>query len=155
MVQLFLAILLCLWSNVAQAQTYTANVRGLPMTCTAHNGAPVLIISNPALNNVGIAHRMWNGQPVIQLNPNVTRQFSPLVAQWWFAHECAHHALPPGQNSESNADCFGIRELRRVGLLRHPSQLRSFFYELGHLPGSRTGHLPGPARAQSIAQCAM
>ncbi|MGC6500674.1 MAG: hypothetical protein ACON4C_10805 [Henriciella sp.] len=137
----------------AQAGSYTANVRGLPMHCTSYYGEPVLIVSNPELNNVGVAHRIVNGQPVIQLNPNVTHQFSALVAQWWFLHECAHHALAPQMNSETNADCFSIRQLRDLGLLVHPAQIQEFYYQLRNLPGSSSGHLPGPMRVEHMRQC--
>ena len=137
----------------AQAGAYTANVRGLPMHCTSYYGEPVLIVSNPQLNNVGVAHRIINGQPVIQLNPNVTQQYSALVAQWWFLHECAHHALPPQMNSETNADCFSIRQLRDLGLLVHPAQMQEFWFQLRNLPGSSSGHLPGPMRVENMRRC--
>lgn len=147
-------------ASPAEAQVvgpqFVVNVRGVPMNCRSAFGEPVAVYLNQQLGNVGIASRSnTNGTPYIVINPNVTNQYSDLVTQWWFAHECGHHALPPAANSEVNADCFGIRELRRVGLLNHPAQLESFTYELANLPGSPMGHLPGPLRAQRIAQCAL
>jgi hypothetical protein len=134
---------------------YEVTVRGVPMYCQSYFGEPVAVYLNYQLNNVGVATRQMNGFPVIVINPNVTNWYSDLVTQWWFAHECAHHALPPEMNSESNADCFAVRELRRVGLLFTPAQLNAFVYELADLPGSPMGHLPGPMRAQNIASCAL
>jgi hypothetical protein len=134
---------------------YQVNVRGVPMYCQSYFGEPVAVYLNYQLDNVGVATRQVNGAPVLIVNPNVTNLFSDLVTQWWFAHECAHHALPPNLNSETNADCFAVRELRRVGLLYTPEQLYAFAYELRNLPGSAMGHLPGPIRAQNIAQCAL
>ena len=81
-----------------QGPVYEVNVRGVHINCTSHFGEPVAIFLNYQLNSVGIATRQYNGAPVIVLNPNVTNQFSNLVTQWWFAHECAHHALPPQLN---------------------------------------------------------
>lgn len=125
------------------------------MNCTSFFGEPVAVFLDYQLDNVGVAHRQFDGTPAIVINPNVTNRYSDLVTQWWFAHECAHHALPPVANNESNADCFGIRELRRIGLLFHPSQLHAFVQELYDLSGSPMGHLPGPIRSQNIAACAM
>lgn len=152
------ALLVYLMSSVANAQAvgpqYSVNVRGVQMRCASFAGEPVAVFLDPSLNNVGIANRMGHGPPYIVINPNVTARYSDLVTQWWFAHECSHHALPPSMNSESNADCFAIRQLRMLGLLRSPNQLQSFVEELSDLPGSRMGHLPGPARVRHIARCA-
>lgn len=134
---------------------YQVTVRGVPMYCRSHFGEPVAVYLNYQLPDVGMANRLINGTPIIMINPNVTNQYSDLVTQWWFAHECGHHALPPALNSEVNADCFAVRELRRLGLLYTPEQLIAFAYELGNLPGSQMGHLPGPMRAQHIARCAL
>jgi hypothetical protein len=134
---------------------FQVNVRGVPMSCQSYFGEPVAVYLNYQLQNVGVASRQMNGAPTIVINPNVTNQFSDLLTQWWFAHECAHHGLPPALNSESNADCFAVRQLRGIGLLYTPEQLNAFAYELWNLPGSPMGHLPGPMRAQNIASCAL
>lgn len=148
-----------LCSNFAFSQVqgpmYQVNVRGVSMHCTSHFGEPVAIYLNDQLNNIGVATRQYNGVPIIVINPNVTNQFSNLVTQWWFAHECAHHALHPQWNSESNADCFAVKQLVKFGIINHPQQLNAFYYELSSLPGSPMGHLPGSIRAQNIAQCAL
>lgn len=155
-----LALTLLSFHIAASAQpsgpVYSINVRGIQMNCTSYASEPVELYFDQSLANVGIATRRYGGRPIIVFNPNVTRQFSDLVTQWWFAHECAHHALPPNLNNESNADCFAIRQMRQYGFLRNPNQLATFYYELGNLPGSAaSGHLPGPQRAQNIANCAL
>ncbi len=144
-----------LWPGHAAAQAYQINVGGLPMSCSSFAGEPVMIIVNPNLQNVGVAHRNYYGAPAIELNPYVMSSFSPLVQQWWFGHECAHHGLPPQMNTETNADCFSVRQLRQYGILNNPQQLMAFQYELSMLPGSPMGHLPGPMRAQNIINCAL
>lgn len=152
-------VALVFFSLAAHAQgqrgRWEVNVRGISMGCNTFNGEPVAIFLDERLNNVGVAHRMTNGQPVIVINPRVTRQHSDIVAAWWFMHECAHHALPPAYNSEVNADCYGVRQMVQMGLISHPRQLEAFVYELSHLPGSPMGHLPGPVRAQNIINCAL
>ncbi|QPQ54013.1 hypothetical protein IC614_06425 [Allosphingosinicella flava] len=145
-------------STPASAQVehrWAVAIGGINMHCNAWDGAAVLIEIDPSINDVGLASRLFNGQPLIELNPNVLAQFSPRVQQWWFAHECAHHALHPSQNSETAADCFGIRRMAAFGILRHPSELQAFAWDLRNLPGTPTGHLPGPVRAQNIALCAL
>ncbi len=125
------------------------------MNCTSHFGEPVAIYLNYQLNNVGVAGRQLNGAPAIVINPNVTNQFSDLVTQWWFAHECAHHALHPQLNNESNADCSAVKQLVQFGIIYNSQQLNAFYNEISSLPGSPMGHLPGPIRAQNIVQCAL
>lgn len=143
-------------SRPVEAQTaWEAWIGGVPLTCTNWRGQPVTIVSNPYLNDIGVAHTTMNGQPVIQLNPNVMNRYSTLVQVWWFTHECGHHALHPLDNGESAADCWGIREMRKHGLIWNVQQLNAFAYELQGLQGTRMGHLPGPLRAQNIAYCAL
>lgn len=125
------------------------------MNCTSYYDEPVAIFLNYQLNNVGVATRQFNGAPVIVFNPDVTDQYSDTVTQWWFAHECAHHALAPQWNSESNADCLAVKQLAQFGIIYNQQQLNAFYQELSTLPGSPMGHLPGPIRAQNIEQCAM
>jgi hypothetical protein len=158
-IALVLASVALLSPQVSRAQLsgpqYLVTVGGLPMSCTSNAGVPVAIFSDPSLNNIGIATTAANGVPMIILNPNVVAQYSPIVKQWWFAHECAHHALGP-YNSEPNADCFGAKQLVQYGILNNLIQLQAFAYELANLPGSLiTGHMPGPVRAMAIANCAI
>ncbi|MFT4978274.1 MAG: hypothetical protein ACI8S6_004182 [Myxococcota bacterium] len=158
---LFKAIIasVMMMSLSAQAQVtgpmYSVNVGGIPLNCRSFAGEPVAIFLNPGLNNIGVASRHNSGAPIIEINPNVINRYSSIVAQWWFAHECAHHAMTPAMNSENNADCFAIRQLRQFGLLQNPTQLQTFYYELSSLPGSSSGHLPGPARVEHITRCAL
>lgn len=155
---LILAASVLIAPRISQAQVqgpmYTVHVRGIPMNCTSNQGVPVAIFFDYQLNNVGVASTMYNGTPTITINPNVTNNYSNIVAQWWFAHECAHHALGP-YNSESNADCFGVQQLVQFGILNSLPQLRAFRVELRSLAGSPMGHLPGPLRADNIVNCAL
>ena len=130
------------------------NTSAAPLPCTSYNGVPVPYIANPNLNNVGVAHRMRNGQPIIQINPNVVAPLPEYVRQFWYAHECAHHALHPSRNSEVAADCYAIKAIRSIGIINHPQQIRVLLNYISRLPGSiQTGHLPGPARARNLYTC--
>ncbi|MDP3511672.1 MAG: hypothetical protein Q8S20_02890 [Sulfuritalea sp.] len=125
-----------------------------PLPCSSFTGIPVPYIPNPALNNVGVAHTMQNGQPVIVMNPNVVGPLPEFVRQFWYAHECAHHALHPMHNSEMNADCYAIKAIRNIGLISNPQQVGFLLNYISTLPGNiMTGHLPGPARAQNMYAC--
>lgn len=119
----------------------------------SHHGIPVPHIPNPMLPDVGVAHTLVNGQPVIQMNPAVLMKLPPVVQQFWFAHECAHHALAPFMNSEVNADCWAIRALRHTGVVQGPADVQVLLASIAQLPGSMQGHLPGPARAQNLFYC--
>lgn len=129
-------------------------IAGVPLRCVSYYGEPVRIYMTRGLNNVGIATRVQSGQPIIVMNPDVLARFSPLVQVWWFAHECGHHALGP-YNSESNADCWGVRVLRDQGFIRSRYDLQAFVRDLSSLPGSSVGHLPGPQRAQNVINCSL
>ncbi len=130
------------------------DVLASPLPCTSYFGIPVPYLANPNLNDVGVANTMYNGQPVIQINPNVVGSLPEYVRQFWYAHECAHHALHPSLNSEISADCYAIKAIRNIGIINHPQQIGGLLNYISHLPGSiQTGHLPGPARAQNLYAC--
>ena len=133
---------------------FTAPAFAQPLPCSSYSGIPVPYISDPTLNNVGVAHTMQNGQPVIVINPNVVGPLPEYVRQFWYAHECAHHALHPMQNSEVNADCYAIKAIRNIGIISNRQQIGVLLSYISTLPGNiMTGHLPGPARAQNLYAC--
>jgi len=134
------------FSNTALAQQ--------PGQCLSNQNYPVPYIIDYNLNNVGIATTDNYGNPIIVMNPNILNQFPSLAKEFWFAHECAHHALPPWENSEINADCYAVRNMLYNGLLQNPAAVNQFFNSIAQLPGSVwTGHLPGPARVQAMHVC--
>ena len=102
---------------MAQGDRYwQVRIAGQVMHCTSWDGMRAVIQYSRRLNDVGHASRLANGQPLVQINPGVVAWVSPVVGQWWFAHECAHHALPPRQNSEEAADCFATRQMVASGV---------------------------------------
>ena len=143
---LIFGFLSTVFANTAQAQQ--------PLACQSFDNFQVPYIKNFQLNNVGMAGRDNMGNPYIVINPNILNQFSPLTKQFWFAHECGHHALYPQQNSEPNADCFAVKSLRSIGMMTSQQDINVMLGQISQLPGSyQTGHLPGPARAQNMYWC--
>lgn len=121
--------------------------------CISFFGENVPIFEDYNLNNVGMATRDGFGRPYIVVNPIVLQQFPYLAQRFWYYHECAHHALPPQLNSERNADCYAVRNMRDLGELSNKFEVEQMLKSIAMLPGSRWGHLPGPARAQNILNC--
>lgn len=135
-------------AHAQQGPLSSVNIGGAPMHCRAGSGQVVAIYIDPRVNqNIGRA--MNNGYPVIILGPGFFNSVPPLVGQFWFLHECAHHVV--GGN-EAAADCFAIRNLRNLGAIRHPNQVRQLLFQISQMPGSFT-HLPGPRRAQNVYNC--
>ena len=128
-------------------------VGGLPMSCTSYDGQQVTIISNHFLNDVGYASIAQNGQRIIQLNPKAISHWPPIVRQFWFSHECAHHMLYPNSNSEKNADCVAIKALFNLGELNNNQQIQQLSQKIISLPGTNKGHLPGPDRLRHMLTC--
>ena len=94
--------------------------------------------------------------PVIYMNPGVLQQQPVEMQLFWYAHECAHHALGhlayPNLMNEAAADCWAVRVGRSQGWFP-PYAFQYLVQVLGNSPGSLWGHLPGPARIQNMAQC--
>ncbi|WP_375688337.1 hypothetical protein [Pseudooceanicola sp. LIPI14-2-Ac024] len=125
-----------------------------PLPCSDYYGRQVLYVPNPSLPDIGQA-TVWNGQPTIFINPNILIQFSPIVQQWWYAHECQHHALGLGSHTEAQADCFAGRALAQLGILSSLADTAQLKFELSNLPGNQlSGHLPGTVRGAIVEQCA-
>jgi hypothetical protein len=135
------------------------------LSCLDARGTPVLIGESLSLNNVGYASFLAAGNlwlPVIVFNPLVLRTYDPRTQVFWFAHECAHHALGHvlggsmgvrSPRAEVDADCLAAKALRwSYGF--GPSDVSAVALSIVSLPGSAAGHLPGFQRAMHIMRCA-
>ncbi|MBA3678074.1 MAG: hypothetical protein H0W74_11850 [Sphingosinicella sp.] len=138
---------------VSSSTKYKMNVAGSAMTCTSATGKPVQLVSNASMATLGRASLDRNGDPVIEIHPGALAAYSPFIQQWWFAHECAHHQLSARQNSESRADCYAAKSIRKLasGTVQ---EARAITRELGSLSASNLGHLPGNERANLVLKCA-
>lgn len=135
---------------VAQSSAFNPTIAGIPVYCTSYQGQPVAFIANRGLNDVGRARPGL--PPTIELNPDVLVGLTAKMQMFWYGHECAHHVLPPQANTESNADCWSIQQMKRQGLLSE-GEVPELMAQIAKTPGSMWGHLPGPSRAQLFAQC--
>jgi hypothetical protein len=137
----------------AAGNGYKLQVAGTVLSCTSWQGQPVRVITNASLDTLGRASFNNQGAPIIELHPGALQSYSRFVQLWWFAHECAHHQLPPRLNSENRADCLAARTVRPIalGTLEEARLIRQ---ELGTLVGSELGHLRGEERARLVLKCA-
>ena len=157
--QVFVAISICITPfSASLAMTgkseYQVAVGGTSMSCLSSAGQPVRVRANPTLETFGRAFTDPNGKPVIELNLAAVSTFSPKLQQWWFAHECAHHQLPPQLNSEKRADCIAIKRVRNESGRLSAEDAAAFKSQLGGLAASSEGHLAGPERAAHVLKCA-
>ncbi len=125
------------------------------MSCNDFQGHPVVLAAAPSLPDVGAA-RIVNNQPVIFMNPSVLGAYPPVMQLFWYAHECAHHALghlvTMASTNEADADCWAVRTGRSQGWFP-PQAFQLLVATLGNSPGSTWGHLPGPARVGHMWAC--
>lgn len=153
----FVTLTICLFisfpvyaSSPHGSWSFNPNVGGALMSCNDNTGKPVVLIVNNGINDVGQA---FPGTQVIHMNGNVLDQLPYSVVQFWYAHECAHHALYyPSNQSESASDCWAVKALRGFGLINNQYQLQQLVNTMLPLAGDMS-HLPGPQRAQLIKQC--
>lgn len=143
------ALALCAAQSQAQPLTYDG--------CIDFRGIPVVsVVSN--VNNVAIAALAPDGAPVIYYNPRVLSYFHPVTRQFWYMHECAHHALAHTMNSahpfvrEKQADCWAINTMKQLGQL-NPQTMAIIQQDISQLPGDGWVYLPGPQRAISFYTC--
>lgn len=121
--------------------------------CVSHLGETVPYFSDFSMPDVGRASRDQFGRPLILINPNILSQAPRMAQSFWLYHECAHHALPPHMNNESNADCYAVQHMRNTGQINNHIDMNDMFFSISQLQGSSWGHLPGPARAQNMWNC--
>lgn len=138
----------------AHAQTIIA---GDTVYCNDVYGVPVVTISAPHLNDIGMARIEFNGARVIYLNSNILYTLPHYIQLFWYFHECAHHALGHtyGFNvstRENEADCWAIRFGRNFGWLSRKMLLQMDRFFISQ-PGTPWGHLPGPLRLENFHYC--
>ena len=118
MIRFLFANCLCLslifFGKTAEAQNYP--------TCYNAQNLPVSYYPDPSIPDIAIAITTGNGAPVVLWNPNVTAMMHPATIEFFYYHECAHHALAhtlgnyfPG--AEAQADCWAKQTMAGVGVL--------------------------------------
>jgi len=131
-----------------------------PFSCFTTIGELVNFIYSEHSGN-WYAYRDSFGNPYISWDPYIGPRLglSELGDLFFYAHECAHHALGHttyGQHPlirEKEADCFAISWLTTNGYISD-FELTQLMNELSGIPGDGWVYLPGPQRAISVGSCA-
>jgi hypothetical protein len=123
--------------------------------CIDGIGNRVLMLETPGTNNFYAT--VQNGGPVILWDTIFARNLSPQAQTFFYAHECAHHALGHTLTNipslrEKQADCWAINTLVGSGVFNRAdlSQVQS---EISQFPGDWWVYLPGPRRAMFFEEC--
>lgn len=87
-------------------------------------------------------------------NPDLLKDVSPMVHEFWYAHECMHLAFSAESIAEYEADCYGVRDLRDLELLNTEDELEKLITELQNMPESLwPGHRPQDFRLDNMRVC--
>lgn len=147
-------LMCCLWT-LTRVAAADAQIAGVPVSCVDFAGRSIALIADPTLPDVGAA-RIVNGQPAILMNPVVLNRQPRELQLFWYAHECAHHALAhaanPSLTNEAMADCWAVR-IGRQQQWFSPASFQVLAQALQDSPGSIWGHLPGPLRLRNMWSC--
>lgn len=125
--------------------------------CRDALGTIVNEIPDQNLNDVAVAD-IQNGAPVIKYNNSVLSWFAPQTRQFWYFHECGHHALGHVINraypvvAERQADCFAVVELVRNGSFSE-NDMATVLNDINRISSGDWSHLPGPQRSINLWQC--
>ncbi|MEW2911888.1 hypothetical protein [Leisingera sp. JC11] len=101
-------------SRTAHAQNYPA--------CFNAQNLPVTYLPDMSVPDIAIARTAPNGMPVVLWNPQITGSMHPFTVEFFYYHECAHHALAHplgtyGPGSEKAADCWAKQTMIQTGAL--------------------------------------
>ncbi|HZV54213.1 MAG TPA: hypothetical protein VFF82_04670 [Rhodocyclaceae bacterium] len=96
------------------------------------------------------------GQPTIRYNPGVLPRLTPAARLFFYAHECARHALgaagkPLTATRAQQADCVGLATMLTADLVTR-DQLDGLQGQL-NFSESEWELLPGPPRSFNLAAC--
>lgn len=137
-----------------------AGVRAQGVTyhgCVDAQGQSVESIADPSMSVVALAG-VENGRPVIRHNAAVLPQLTAQARLFFFAHECARHALglalgqAPTVDDAQRADCWAIGALRASQTFADDHAERTLEAEL-NLSDELWPSLTGPPRTFNFAAC--
>lgn len=125
-------------------------------SCTDVNGRTVaaeIDYTQPQLVRTSID----GGQPTIRYNPALLPGLPPAARQFFYAHECARHALGDAARADPplararRADCVGLAALLASGLLTR-GEIAGLQSQLV-FSNDEWERLPGPPRSFDLAAC--
>jgi hypothetical protein len=150
-VALFAAVTVLLAAGVrAQGVTYHG--------CVNAQGQSVESVADPSMSGVARAG-VENGRPVIRHNAAVLPQLTAQARLFFFAHECARHALAQPLDDVATlddaqrADCWAIGALRASQTFADDHAERTLEAEL-NLSDEAWPSLTGPPRTFNFSACA-
>lgn len=125
--------------------------------CVDFRGAPVVSLVNPGLPDVAMATYTPTGTPVVIFNPGAIRWVSEPTRRFFYAHECAHHALAHSVRGipftqEQEADCWAVRKLISSDDFGE-DDLALVEQDVARFGAGDWTHLPGPVRAINLRAC--
>ena len=142
------------------AQQYSFNVGRVSASCSATNGQPVPIYTDPwaayfARQMGGARADFTNFGFTIAIDPGFLLGLPPLGALFTFYHECAHVSLPMGIGlaspmQERNADCYAVQFMRTRGMIRN---WRDFEQAMSAVIRSSGGHYVDVQRISAMSTC--
>lgn len=102
----------------------TASPQSFP-TCLNALNVPVSYFPDQTIPDIAIATTAPNGQPIVLWNPTVAASMHPATVEFFYYHECAHHALGHtlgnfGPGIEAQADCWAKQTMIALGVLNPP-----------------------------------
>jgi hypothetical protein len=127
-------------------------------SCSDTAGRSVAVISDEALSKV-VASDHEAQAPSIRYNPALMPRLTPAARLFFFAHECARHAMGDADKPALSvarareADCLGLATLLDGGLLKR-EQLPGLQSEL-NFSESEWALLPGLPRSFDLAGCSV
>jgi hypothetical protein len=124
-------------------------------SCKDFKRRPVRTVEVSDLGDAGRAEFI-EGMPVIMLDIKLMASLPANLQVFFKLHECAHHVLghlfAPTDKSETEADCWAIKEGRKLDAF-NVAEIASWKPHFAASRGTVFGHLPGPARIEHLVGC--
>jgi hypothetical protein len=126
--------------------------------CVDAQGQSVETVADPSMSTIALAG-VESGRPVIRHNAAVLPRLTVQARLFFFAHECARHALAqpldegPTLDDAQRADCWAIGALRASQTFADEHAERTLEAEL-NLSDEAWPSLTGPPRTFNFAACA-
>lgn len=107
-----------------------------------------------------LAQATWDKKkrPVVEYNPGKMRFLREVSRNFFYAHECAHHALGhlyggvQGVDKEQQADCWAVHRLKQDEKLQE-GDLEAIQMDLSKIGRSDENHSAGVRRAGNLKWC--
>jgi len=125
-------------------------------SCTDVNGRTVAAEIDYAQSKL-VRTSLDAGQPTIRYNPALLPGLPPAARQFFYAHECARHALGDAAKADPplarvrQADCVGLAALLASGLLTR-AEVADLQAQLV-FSADEWDRLPGPPRSFDLTAC--